>query len=57
LRAEFDVARVQALEPVLTELECERLITWTGEHVALTARGRLMSNEVFEHFLVEAASI
>ena len=57
LRAEFDVARVQALEPVLTELECERLITWTGEHVALTARGRLMSNEVFEHFPVEAASI
>jgi oxygen-independent coproporphyrinogen-3 oxidase len=55
LRAEFGAAIVQALEPVLTELECERLITWTGEQVALTACGRLMSNEVFEHFLVEAA--
>jgi oxygen-independent coproporphyrinogen III oxidase len=56
LRAEFGAARVQALEPVLVELECERLITWIGEQVSLTARGRLMSNEVFENFLVEAAA-
>ena len=57
LRAEFGVARVQALEPVLFELECEHLVTWTDEQISLTARGRLMSNEVFEHFLVETASI
>ena len=55
LCADFGDARVQALEPVLTKLECERLITWTGEQVALTPRGRLMSNEVFEQFLVETA--
>jgi len=55
LRAEFGAARVQALEPVLVELECQRLTTWIGDQVTLTARGRLMSNEVFENFLVEAA--
>ncbi len=53
LRLEFGPATVHELEPVLTELECEDLITWTGDRVALTTRGRLMSNEVFERFLAE----
>jgi oxygen-independent coproporphyrinogen-3 oxidase len=55
LRTEFGSVAVRELEPVLTELECEELITWEGEQVALTKRGQLMSNEVFERFLAEAA--
>ncbi len=55
LRAEFGAAAVRAVEPVLVELECEDLIGWKGERVALTERGRLMSNDVFARFLLEPA--
>jgi oxygen-independent coproporphyrinogen-3 oxidase len=55
LRSEFGPAAVQALEPVLVELEGDGLITRTGDRVALTTRGRLMSNEVFERFLAVTA--
>lgn len=53
LRAEFGAAAVRELEPVLVDLECEELIRWTDDRVALTARGRLLSNEVFARFLAE----
>lgn len=55
LRAEFGAAAVDEFEPALIDLECEELIDWTDERVALTTRGRLLSNEVFGRFLNEAA--
>jgi len=55
LRAEFGPAAVASFDPILTELECDGLITWTGDRIALTPRGRLVSNEVFERFLTVPA--
>jgi oxygen-independent coproporphyrinogen-3 oxidase len=51
LRAEFSGSAVDSFEPILTDLECDGLITWTANRIALTPRGRLVSNEVFERFL------
>ncbi|HEX3472862.1 MAG TPA: coproporphyrinogen III oxidase family protein, partial [Silvibacterium sp.] len=56
LSAEFSCEGVRAFDPVLTELECDGLITWTNDRVALTASGRLVSNEVFGRFLTEATA-
>jgi len=56
LRTEFGRAAIDSFEPVLTDLECDGLITWTSERVALTPRGRLVSNEVFECFLTVPAA-
>jgi oxygen-independent coproporphyrinogen-3 oxidase len=53
LRAEFGADAVVALEPVTGELEAEGLVTREAGRVALTMRGRLLSNEVFERFLQE----
>jgi len=50
LRAEFGSV-VDSFDPILTDLECNRLITWENDHIALTPRGRLISNEVFGRFL------
>jgi len=50
LRSEFGAA-IDAIDPILTDLECDGLITWTGDQIALTPRGRLVSNEVFERFI------
>ena len=51
LRTEFGTGAVVALEPVMGELEAEGLVTRDAGRVALTMRGRLLSNEVFERFL------
>jgi oxygen-independent coproporphyrinogen III oxidase len=51
LRAEFGQSAVQAIEPILIDLECDQLITRNHDQIALTPRGRLVSNEVFERFL------
>jgi oxygen-independent coproporphyrinogen III oxidase len=51
LRAEFGSSAVDLFEPTLTDLECDGLITWTTDRIVLTPRGRLVSNDVFEHFL------
>jgi oxygen-independent coproporphyrinogen III oxidase len=56
LRAEFGHRRIQAIEPILTDLECDQLITRTGDRITLTPRGRLVSNEVFEQFLTAVAA-
>lgn len=53
LRRDFGAAAVQAFELVLAELEHDALIQWTGDQVALTERGRLISNDVFSRFLLE----
>jgi oxygen-independent coproporphyrinogen-3 oxidase len=51
LHAEFGSEALRAFDSILTGLECDGLIAWTDDRVALTPRGRLVSNEVFEHFL------
>jgi oxygen-independent coproporphyrinogen III oxidase len=51
LRAEFGRAAIDASDPILVDLECDGLITWTADQVALTPPGRLVSNEVFERFV------
>ena len=56
LRAEFGHAAVDSLDPILTDLECDGLISWTGDQIALTPRGRLVSNEIFQHFLFREAA-
>jgi oxygen-independent coproporphyrinogen III oxidase len=55
VRSEFGTGVVTALEPVLVELASSGLIDWEGDWVRLTARGRLVSNEVFERFLTSGA--
>jgi oxygen-independent coproporphyrinogen-3 oxidase len=55
LHAEFGPI-ANSFDPILTDLECDGLITWTGSRVALTPRGRLVSNEVFEPFLFREAA-
>jgi oxygen-independent coproporphyrinogen-3 oxidase len=56
LREEFGPAVVDSFEPILTDLECDGLITWTADQIALTPRGRLVSNEVFGRFVFVLAA-
>ena len=53
LRAEFGAAAVAEFEPVIGELAEDGLVTREAGRVALTMRGRLLSNEVFGRFLKE----
>jgi oxygen-independent coproporphyrinogen-3 oxidase len=56
LRQEFGAAAVRDCLPNIAEMEDEKLLTFVdGDRVALTARGRLLSNEVFARFLAETA--
>lgn len=56
LRAEFSAPAVRRFLATIGELEDEGLVAFTdGDRVALTARGRLLSNEVFGRFLAEPA--
>jgi oxygen-independent coproporphyrinogen III oxidase len=48
----FGCAAVDALAPILDELEGTELIERETATVRLTARGRLLSNEVFQRFLL-----
>jgi oxygen-independent coproporphyrinogen-3 oxidase len=52
LRERFGDREIETVSPVLTELIGAGLIERRGEIVRLSARGRLLSNEVFERFLV-----
>ena len=56
LRAEFGSEALRAFDSILTGMECDGLIAWTDDRVALTPRGRLVSNEVFERFLAVTAA-
>lgn len=51
--AEFGEAAVAEFEPVISELTDEGLVTREAGRVALTMRGRLISNDVFGRFLKE----
>ena len=56
MRREFSAPAVRESLATIAELEDEGLITFVdGDRVALTARGRLLSNEVFGRFLAEPA--
>jgi oxygen-independent coproporphyrinogen-3 oxidase len=53
IRTEFGLAALELAEPVLAQLAEDGLIyrTERGDRVALTDRGRMLSNEVFANFL------
>jgi oxygen-independent coproporphyrinogen-3 oxidase len=54
LRSEFSASAVREFLSTIGELEGDGLIAFAdGDRVALTARGRLLSNDVFGRFLVE----
>ncbi|HEX3985150.1 MAG TPA: radical SAM family heme chaperone HemW [Acidobacteriaceae bacterium] len=56
LRRDFSAAAVRESLATVTDLERENLLTFSGgDRVALTARGRLLANDVFERFLTEPA--
>jgi oxygen-independent coproporphyrinogen-3 oxidase len=56
LRTEFSASAVRDFLSTIAELEDEGLAMFVdGDRVALTARGRLLSNEVFGRFLAEPA--
>jgi oxygen-independent coproporphyrinogen-3 oxidase len=56
LRGEFSASAVRDFLSTIAELEDEGLAMFMdGDRVALTARGRLLSNEVFGRFLAEPA--
>jgi oxygen-independent coproporphyrinogen III oxidase len=51
MRAEFGTFVLTPLRDVLVELAGAGLLEWESDLVRLTARGRLLSNNVFERFL------
>jgi oxygen-independent coproporphyrinogen III oxidase len=53
VRAEFSPKAVAAWEPVIEQCMNDSLLERQGTIVRLTARGRLLSNEVFARFLIE----
>jgi oxygen-independent coproporphyrinogen-3 oxidase len=50
----FGDAAIREVIPIMRELERERLTELAGRVLRLTDRGRLLSNEVFQRFLVDA---
>lgn len=52
----FGQARLQALESTINEAISDGLLERRGTIIALTARGRLLSNEVFARFLSEGVA-
>ena len=53
LTSQFGGGAVSGYQPVIDELVTDGLLHPTGERLRLTARGRLLSNEVFARFLHE----
>jgi oxygen-independent coproporphyrinogen-3 oxidase len=53
LRAEFGAESIAACEPAVEECVREGLLERQGKRICLTARGRLLSNEVFGKFLTD----
>ena len=57
LRREFSAYAIQGSLTIVAELEQQGLLHFAdGDRVALTPRGRLLSNEVFARFLAEPAT-
>ncbi len=57
LRAEFGAERLTECDSAIAECERERLLEKCGTRVRLTARGRLLSNEVFARFLADEKAV
>ena len=53
LRADFSRQSIAACEPAIEECVQAELLERRGTRICLTARGRLLSNEVFAKFLTE----
>jgi oxygen-independent coproporphyrinogen-3 oxidase len=53
LRSDFTPESIAACDPAIEECIREGLLEQRGTRIALTSRGRLLSNEVFEKFLTE----
>ena len=51
LKSQFGVDALSGYQPVKEDLSASGLLDVEGERVRLTARGRLLSNEVFAYFL------
>ena len=51
VREDFGIRAMEAVFPILSELDEAGLVASEGDRVRLTPRGRLLSNEVFERFL------
>jgi oxygen-independent coproporphyrinogen-3 oxidase len=56
LRREFGDDAIAAFDDVIGGPVADGLLAHDGEHVALTMRGRMLSNEVFGRFLGVAAA-
>jgi len=52
IEREFGRAMVEPAMETVKQLVKDGLVTFDGERVRLTARGRLISNEVFQEFLI-----
>jgi oxygen-independent coproporphyrinogen III oxidase len=55
--ARFGQAAASRARSALRSLDGTRLLHWSGERVCLTARGRLLANEVFVRLLPDEASV
>ena len=51
VRRRFGEEPVERLAPVLSELAAAGLLSQSGDRIRLTARGRLLSNEVFQRII------
>ncbi len=55
--ARFGQAAASHVRSALRSLDGTRLIRWSGERARLTARGRLLANEVFVRLLPDDAKV
>jgi oxygen-independent coproporphyrinogen-3 oxidase len=55
LEAEFGAAMVAPALEAVSRLEADGLLASSGDRIILTPRGRLLSNDVFQEFLVESS--
>jgi oxygen-independent coproporphyrinogen-3 oxidase len=51
IEAEFGREVVELYAPILEALAADDLLTGNADQIALTTRGQMLSNEVFERFL------
>lgn len=56
LRSEFGDAMVRDAMPAMLEVRDAGLVEWNSDRLRLTARGRMVSNEVFSRLLIEVAA-
>ena len=56
LQREFGREIVEPAMKMVGRLANDELLTFDGERVRLTARGRLISNDVFQEFLIADAA-